>query len=124
MSGEAAEAIEKQPAGEAVAQALAVLRSIFQPQGITVPTPLQVLSPALLLPSSTSINTCLSCCAFQALQYTIIQMQRSAFSFDSTEGIAGLKLLPLLGQYKLDRIDFETLLIYEQLDCMTYKCKR
>lgn len=42
VSGEAAEAIEKQPAGDAVAEALAVLRSIFEPQGITVPTPLQV----------------------------------------------------------------------------------
>lgn len=42
MSGEAAEAIEKQPAGDAVAEALAVLRSIFEPQGVRVPTPLQV----------------------------------------------------------------------------------
>lgn len=42
VSGEAAEAIEKQPAGDAVAEALAVLRGIFEPQGIQVPTPLQV----------------------------------------------------------------------------------
>lgn len=42
VSGEAAEAIEKQPAGAAVAEALAVLRGIFEPQGIQVPTPLQV----------------------------------------------------------------------------------
>lgn len=42
MSGEAAEAIEKVPAGEAVAEALTVLRGIFEPQGIQVPTPLQV----------------------------------------------------------------------------------
>ena len=44
VSGEAAEAIEKQPAGDTVAEALAVLRGIFGPQGITVPTPLQVAS--------------------------------------------------------------------------------
>ena len=42
MSGEAAEAIEKVPAGEAVAEAMTVLRGIFEPQGISVPTPLQV----------------------------------------------------------------------------------
>jgi len=42
VSGEAAEAIEKVPAGEAVAEAMTVLRGIFEPQGISVPTPLQV----------------------------------------------------------------------------------
>lgn len=42
VSGEAAEAIEKVPAGEAVAEALTVLRGIFEPQGVQVPTPLQV----------------------------------------------------------------------------------
>ena len=41
VSGEAAEAIERQPAGDAVAEALAVLRGIFEPQGIQVPIPLQ-----------------------------------------------------------------------------------
>ena len=51
VSGEAAEAIEKQPAGDAVAEALAVLRGIFEPQGIQVPTPLQV---------ATSTDTALS----------------------------------------------------------------
>ncbi|KAL0034074.1 hypothetical protein WJX79_007286 [Trebouxia sp. C0005] len=41
VSGEAAEALEKVPAGEAVAEAMTVLRGIFEPQGISVPTPLQ-----------------------------------------------------------------------------------
>ena len=41
VSGEAAEAIEKVPAHQAVAEAMAVLRGIFEPKGIHVPSPLQ-----------------------------------------------------------------------------------
>ena len=57
VSGEAAEAIEKQPAGDAVAEALAVLRGIFEPQGIQVPTPLQVGSSIPCFKAS-GIATC------------------------------------------------------------------
>lgn len=42
VSGEAAEAIEKIPAHQAVAEAMTVLRGIFEPKGIHVPSPLQV----------------------------------------------------------------------------------
>ena len=42
VSGEAAEDIEKIPAHQAVAEAMTVLRGIFEPKGIHVPTPLQV----------------------------------------------------------------------------------
>ena len=52
VSGEAAEAVEKVSAGEAVAEVMTVLRGIFEPQGIQVPTPLQVshsLKPCLIV---------------------------------------------------------------------------
>ena len=53
VSGEAAEAIEKVPAHQAVAEAMAVLRGIFEPKGIHVPSPLQACctrSDCLLAP--------------------------------------------------------------------------
>lgn len=65
MSGEAAEAIEKVPAGQTVAEAMAVLRGIFEPQGIQVPTPVQVrpLHMAAIVQTTSLLNLslCIAC---------------------------------------------------------------
>ena len=42
VAGDAAEAFEQEPAETAVARVMAVLRSIYEPQGINVPAPLEV----------------------------------------------------------------------------------
>jgi len=42
VAGEAAEAFERQPAAASVERVLAVLRRIYEPQGIQVPAPVQV----------------------------------------------------------------------------------
>ena len=42
VAGEAAEAFEQQPAAAAVERVMTVLRGIYEPQGIHVPTPVQV----------------------------------------------------------------------------------
>ncbi len=42
VAGEAAEAFERQPAAVAVERVMAVLRRIYEPQGIHVPAPVQV----------------------------------------------------------------------------------
>ena len=42
VAGEAAEEFERQPAAASVERVLAVLRRIYEPQGIRVPAPVQV----------------------------------------------------------------------------------
>ena len=42
VAGEAAEAFERQPAAASVERVMAVLRRIYEPQGIQVPAPVQV----------------------------------------------------------------------------------
>ena len=46
VAGEAAEAFERQPAAASVERVMAVLRRIYEPQGIRVPAPVQVLAVA------------------------------------------------------------------------------
>ena len=47
VSGEAAEAFERQPAAASVERVMAVLRRIYEPQGVQVPAPVQVQSAAM-----------------------------------------------------------------------------
>ena len=67
VAGEAAEAFEQQPAAASVERVLAVLRRIYEPQGIQVPAPVQVP------PLHRDTGRCCACaCALYADEVAIL----------------------------------------------------